>query len=74
MESSLPGCGSPEHSGAGEGDIEHPRVREEVKQLLDIQGFPTSNLNNILQTEGLISTSENIVDILLECVLFTDRH
>ena len=65
-----PGCGSSTHSGAWKGEIKHARVGEEVEQLLDIPGLPTSSLDNILQTEGLIT--ENIVDICVECVLFTD--
>ena len=66
----LPRCGSSTHSGARKGEIEHAWVGEEVEQLLDIPGLPTGSLNNILQTEGLIT--ENIVDICVECVLFTD--
>ena len=72
MNPSLAGRGSSKDSGTGEGEVEHARVREEVKNFLDIPGLPASCLNNILQTEGLIT--ENIVDIFLECVLFTDRH
>lgn len=68
----LSGCGSSTNSGARESKIEHAGVGEEVKQFLDIPGLTASCLNNILQAAGLIK--ENIVDVFVECVLFTDWH
>ena len=47
-DTGLARSGSSQHSGAGEGDIEHAGVGEEMKQLLDIQGLPAGCLNDIL--------------------------
>ena len=65
-------AGSPQHCGAGEGQVQHARVGEEVEQPLNIPGVIPGSFYHLRQGE-LWVIFKHVVDVIIKCIFLAHR-
>ena len=68
----LAGAGSSQYGGAGEGEVQHARVGEEVEQPLHVPGVVPSGVHHLGQGQfGVIL--KVVVDVIIKCIFLANR-